>query len=155
MEMVYRERWEAEIAEMRRVLADFEMQEECKWGKPTYTVDGKNIVIMQGSRGADGAVPKGPTFQARLRGADARAAEELPLPLCRGQTVGDSGGANRKGDAGDIRRPRVPGETLTSGAARFARFNSCLIAKLTSRCGQRALDPRAARSPLPKARPRS
>ena len=48
MEMVYRERWEAEIEEMRRVLADLAMNEECKWGKPTYTVDGKNIVIMQG-----------------------------------------------------------------------------------------------------------
>src|SRR3954465_2247744 len=43
MEMAYRERWEAEIAEMRRVLAGFEMKEVCKWGKPTYTVDGKNI----------------------------------------------------------------------------------------------------------------
>jgi uncharacterized protein YdeI (YjbR/CyaY-like superfamily) len=48
MEMAYRERWEAEIAEMRRVLADFAIKEECKWGKPTYTADGKNIVIMQG-----------------------------------------------------------------------------------------------------------
>jgi len=48
MEMAYRERWEAEIAAMRRVLAGFAMKEECKWGKPTYTVDGKNIVIMQG-----------------------------------------------------------------------------------------------------------
>lgn len=48
MEMAYRERWEAEIAEMRRVLAGFAMKEECKWGKPTYTVDGKNIVILQG-----------------------------------------------------------------------------------------------------------
>jgi len=48
MEMAYRERWKAEIAQMRQVLAGFEMQEECKWGKPTYTVDGKNIVIMQG-----------------------------------------------------------------------------------------------------------
>ena len=48
MEMAYRERWAAEIAEMRRVLASFAMKEECKWGKPTYTVDGKNIVIMQG-----------------------------------------------------------------------------------------------------------
>src|SRR5215510_2303331 len=46
--MAYRERWKAEIAEMRRVLAGFAMNEECKWGKPTYTVDGKNIVIMQG-----------------------------------------------------------------------------------------------------------
>src|SRR6185436_15087893 len=48
MEMTYRERWEAEIAEMRRVLGDLAMKEECKWGKPTYTVDGKNVVIMQG-----------------------------------------------------------------------------------------------------------
>ena len=48
MEMAYRERWKAEIAEMRRVLAGFAMREECKWGKPTYTVKGKNIVIMQG-----------------------------------------------------------------------------------------------------------
>jgi len=48
MEMAYRGRWKAEIAEMRRVLAGFAMREECKWGKPTYTVEGKNIVIMQG-----------------------------------------------------------------------------------------------------------
>jgi uncharacterized protein YdeI (YjbR/CyaY-like superfamily) len=48
MEMAYRERWKAEIAAMRRVLAGLAMTEECKWGKPTYTVDGKNILIMQG-----------------------------------------------------------------------------------------------------------
>jgi uncharacterized protein YdeI (YjbR/CyaY-like superfamily) len=48
MEMAYRERWKTEIAAMRRVLAGLGMKEECKWGKPTYTVDGKNIVIMQG-----------------------------------------------------------------------------------------------------------
>jgi uncharacterized protein YdeI (YjbR/CyaY-like superfamily) len=48
MERAYRERWKAEIAEMRRVLGGFAMKEECKWGKPTYTVDGKNVVIMQG-----------------------------------------------------------------------------------------------------------
>ena len=48
MEMAYRERWQAEIAAMRRVLAGVPMKEECKWGKPAYTVDGKNIVIIQG-----------------------------------------------------------------------------------------------------------
>jgi uncharacterized protein YdeI (YjbR/CyaY-like superfamily) len=48
MEMAYREQWKAEIAQMRRILAGFEMKEECKWGKPTYSVDGKNIVILQG-----------------------------------------------------------------------------------------------------------
>lgn len=48
MEMAYRKQWQAEIAEMQRVLAPFGMKEECKWGKPTYTVDGKNVVILQG-----------------------------------------------------------------------------------------------------------
>src|SRR4029078_8636027 len=48
MEMAYRDRWKAEIAAMQRVLAGFAMKEECKWGKPTYTVEGKNIVILQG-----------------------------------------------------------------------------------------------------------
>ena len=47
MEMAYRERWKAEIAAMRRVLAGLAMKEERKWGSPTYTVDGKNIVIIQ------------------------------------------------------------------------------------------------------------
>src|SRR5499433_2197768 len=48
MDMVYEERWQAEIAAMRRVLSGFAMKEERKWGQPTYTVDGKNIVILQG-----------------------------------------------------------------------------------------------------------
>src|SRR4029079_16694970 len=48
MEMAYRDRWKAEIAAMQRVRAGLPMKEECKWGKPTYTVDGKNIVILQG-----------------------------------------------------------------------------------------------------------
>ena len=48
MEMAYGDQWKAEIAAMRRVLADLPMKEECKWGKPTYTMDGKNVVIMQG-----------------------------------------------------------------------------------------------------------
>jgi len=47
MEMAYQEQWKAEIAAMRRVLAGFAMKEERKWGKPTYTVDGKSIVIIQ------------------------------------------------------------------------------------------------------------
>jgi uncharacterized protein YdeI (YjbR/CyaY-like superfamily) len=46
--MAYRDRWKAEIAEMRRVLAGLAMKEERKWGKPTYTMNGGNIVIIQG-----------------------------------------------------------------------------------------------------------
>ena len=48
MEMAYRRQWEAEIADAQRLLAGFGMKEECKWGKPTYTADGRNIVILQG-----------------------------------------------------------------------------------------------------------
>ena len=48
MEMAYRDRWLAEIEEMRRILSRLDLKEECKWGKPTYTVDGKNVVILQG-----------------------------------------------------------------------------------------------------------
>ena len=33
---------------MRRILASFSLKEERKWGKPTYTLDGKNVVILQG-----------------------------------------------------------------------------------------------------------
>ena len=47
MQTVYRERWAAEIVEMRRVLGSLAMQEERKWGQPTYIVNGKNIVILQ------------------------------------------------------------------------------------------------------------
>ena len=48
MEMAYRERWQAEIAELQRILSGFDLREECKWGKHCYTMDGKNVVIIQG-----------------------------------------------------------------------------------------------------------
>jgi uncharacterized protein YdeI (YjbR/CyaY-like superfamily) len=48
MEMAYRERWRAEIAELQRILSGFDIREERKWGKPCYTVDGNNVVIIQG-----------------------------------------------------------------------------------------------------------
>ena len=48
MEMAYRERWQAEITELQKVLAGFDFREECKWGKPCYTMNGKNVVIIQG-----------------------------------------------------------------------------------------------------------
>jgi uncharacterized protein YdeI (YjbR/CyaY-like superfamily) len=48
MEMAYQERWQAETAELQRILSGFDLREECKWGKPCYTMDGKNVVIIQG-----------------------------------------------------------------------------------------------------------
>src|SRR5215469_1208787 len=48
MEMAYRERWQAEIAALQRILSGFDLKVERKWGKPCYTLDGKNVVIIQG-----------------------------------------------------------------------------------------------------------
>jgi uncharacterized protein YdeI (YjbR/CyaY-like superfamily) len=48
MEMAYRDRWRAEIAALKTILSGFDLREECKWGKPCYTLDGANVVIIQG-----------------------------------------------------------------------------------------------------------
>src|SRR5512146_3105605 len=48
MEMAYRDRWEAEIAALQRILAGFALTEEGKWGKPCYALDGTNVVLIQG-----------------------------------------------------------------------------------------------------------
>jgi hypothetical protein len=36
-----------EIEALKAILADLPLTEECKWGKPCFTRDGKNIVILQ------------------------------------------------------------------------------------------------------------
>jgi len=46
--MAYRERWAAEITELRRILAAFDFKVERKWGKPCYTMNWTNVVIIQG-----------------------------------------------------------------------------------------------------------
>lgn len=48
MEMAYRDRWRAEIAALQKILSGFDLREETKWGKPCYTLDGSNVVIIQG-----------------------------------------------------------------------------------------------------------
>jgi uncharacterized protein YdeI (YjbR/CyaY-like superfamily) len=48
MEMAYRKRWQAEIEALTAILAKLPLTEECKWGKPCFTRDGKNIVVLQG-----------------------------------------------------------------------------------------------------------
>ena len=70
---------------------------------------------------------KGPAFQARLRGADAGPAEELSLPLRRGEAVRDARGTNRKGNAGDPRRQRVSGEALANNANRTEHRRSIVF----------------------------
>jgi len=38
--------WQAEITRLREVLLECDLGEELKWGKPTYTADGANIVLI-------------------------------------------------------------------------------------------------------------
>jgi uncharacterized protein YdeI (YjbR/CyaY-like superfamily) len=48
MELPYRARWRAEIAALRAILDEFEFRVETKWSQPCYTIDGTNVVIVQG-----------------------------------------------------------------------------------------------------------
>ena len=41
------ERWSEELNEIRPLLRECGLSEEIKWGKPCYTHDGSNIVILQ------------------------------------------------------------------------------------------------------------
>jgi uncharacterized protein YdeI (YjbR/CyaY-like superfamily) len=38
--------WQAETAKLREILLDCDLAEELKWGKPTYTLAGANIVLI-------------------------------------------------------------------------------------------------------------
>src|SRR5271169_5890537 len=48
MDMAYRQQWQAEIVALQKILAGLDLKEASKWGKPCYTMDGKNVVIIQG-----------------------------------------------------------------------------------------------------------
>ena len=41
------DRWQEEMRALREILLDSGLDEELKWGKPCYTAQGANIVIMQ------------------------------------------------------------------------------------------------------------
>jgi uncharacterized protein YdeI (YjbR/CyaY-like superfamily) len=41
-------RWREEMTKLRRISLDSGLTEELKWGKPCYTLEKSNIVIIQG-----------------------------------------------------------------------------------------------------------
>lgn len=41
-------KWQEEFGELRKIILDCQLNEELKWGKPCYTFQQGNIVIMQG-----------------------------------------------------------------------------------------------------------
>ena len=42
------EKWQEEFIALREILLQFPMTEELKWGKPCYTIEQSNIVLMHG-----------------------------------------------------------------------------------------------------------
>lgn len=42
------EKWLPELSKLREIILSCELKEELKWGSPTYSVDGKNIIAMRG-----------------------------------------------------------------------------------------------------------
>ncbi len=42
------ERWRPEFEALREVILPSGLSEEMKWGKPTYALDGQNVVLMHG-----------------------------------------------------------------------------------------------------------
>lgn len=42
------DKWQDEMEQLRSIILDCGLAEELKWGKPCYTFQGKNIVIIQG-----------------------------------------------------------------------------------------------------------
>ncbi|HXB94643.1 MAG TPA: YdeI/OmpD-associated family protein [Puia sp.] len=40
--------WQKEMEKLRKIVLDCGLTEELKWGKPCYTFQGKNIVVIQG-----------------------------------------------------------------------------------------------------------
>lgn len=48
MKMAYADRWQPEIAALKAILAASGLVEENKWGKPCYTFEGANVVIIEG-----------------------------------------------------------------------------------------------------------
>lgn len=42
------EKWQEEFEQLRNILLDCGLTEEFKWGKPCYTLDDSNIVLMHG-----------------------------------------------------------------------------------------------------------
>ena len=39
-------KWQEEMKKLRRIILDYQLTEESKWGKPCYTFQKSNIVII-------------------------------------------------------------------------------------------------------------
>src|SRR6266853_498460 len=82
-------KWQKEMEKLRRISLDCELTEEVKWGKPCYTFQKSNIVIMQGFKEfcallfAKGALLNDPNSILEKPGENTQAARRIPFTNVR------------------------------------------------------------------------
>ncbi len=82
-------RWREEFEQLRRIALDCGLSEELKWGKPCYTFQESNIVIIQGFKEfcallfAKGALLKDPHRLLEKPGESTQAARRIPFTRVR------------------------------------------------------------------------
>ncbi|WLQ16700.1 YdeI/OmpD-associated family protein [Hahella aquimaris] len=78
-------RWSEELTLLRRMALDCELVEELKWGKPCYTSQQNNIVILQGFKDfcallfPKGALLKDPQSVLEKPGENTQSARRIPF----------------------------------------------------------------------------
>jgi uncharacterized protein YdeI (YjbR/CyaY-like superfamily) len=82
-------KWQEELAKLRAIILAAPLTEELKWGKPCYTFQGSNIVILQGFKEfcallfAKGALLKDPQGLLEKPGENTQAARRIPFTNVR------------------------------------------------------------------------
>jgi uncharacterized protein YdeI (YjbR/CyaY-like superfamily) len=78
-------KWQQEMAKLRAVILGCGLTEELKWGKPCYTFQESNVVIIQGFKDfcallfAKGALLKDPLHLLEKPGENTQAARRIPF----------------------------------------------------------------------------
>ena len=82
-------KWQEEMEKLRMIILDCGLTEELKWGKPSYTFQKSNIVILQGFKEfcallfAKGALLNDPNSILEKPGENTQAARRIPFTNVR------------------------------------------------------------------------
>jgi uncharacterized protein YdeI (YjbR/CyaY-like superfamily) len=77
--------WREELEQLRAIILDFQLTEELKWGKPCYTFQKSNILILQGFKEFcalmffKGALLNDPNGILKKPGENTQAARRIPF----------------------------------------------------------------------------
>src|ERR1700675_3858679 len=83
------EKWQEEFEKLRMIILNWQLTEELKWGKPCYTFQKSNIVILQGFKEfcallfAKGALLNDPNGILKKPGENTQAARRIPFTNVR------------------------------------------------------------------------